>query len=160
MAGKDLKKKLRGKKNQVYEGGLRVPFIARWPGQIPSGRTSAEFTTALEMFPTIVAATDSKSPAGVTLDGYNILPLLASQTPSPRKAMFWQNRGGVAARVGNYKWVKVGKKAELFDLAADEGEQHDLSADRPELAADLQNRFQAWRATMDESEPRGPFRDY
>ena len=151
---------LRGKKNQVFAGGLRVPLVARWPGKIPAGQTRGEFVTALELFPTLLAAAGASAPAGVVLDGFDMLPVLAGKQPSSRKEMFWQTREGKAARAGSIKWVESAAGSGLFDLAHDEGEQHDLSSERPELLAEMQSRFNAWRCEMDAAEPRGPFRDY
>ncbi len=74
--------------------------------------------------------------------------------------MFWQRRNDRAVRVGQYKWVDSAKGSGLFDLESDLAEAHDLSANRPDLLAQLKGRFDAWRKTMDQSEPRGPFRDY
>ena len=64
-----------------------------------------------------------------------------------------------AARVGRFKWVESARGGGLFDLDRDPGERHDLSADQPGRLAALQARFAAWRAEMDQAEPRGPFRD-
>jgi arylsulfatase A-like enzyme len=151
---------LRGGKNQLFEGGLRVPFIARWPGRIPAGTSRREFITALDLFPTLLAAAGAKAPPGAVLDGFDILPILAGRQPTPRKEMFWEAHGDKAARVGTFKWVESAAGGGVFDLAHDEGEQHDLSAARPELLDELKGRFAAWRRAMDEAEPRGPFRDY
>ncbi|HEX3655805.1 MAG TPA: sulfatase-like hydrolase/transferase [Pirellulales bacterium] len=151
---------LHGKKNQLFDGGLRVPFIARWPGKIPAGTTRGEFVTALELFPTLLAATGTPAPTGVVLDGFDMLPVLAGKQPTPRKEMFWQSRDGKAARFGSWKWVDSQAGKGLFNLAEDEGEQHDRSSEQPAKLADLQNRFANWRRAMDASEPRGPFRDY
>jgi arylsulfatase A len=65
-----------------------------------------------------------------------------------------------AARVANYKWVQMDKGGGLFDLGADIGERHDLSAEQPELIKKLQARFAAWEKEMEAAEPRGPFRNY
>jgi arylsulfatase A-like enzyme len=151
---------LRGQKSTLWEGGLRVPFIARWPGHIPPGRVSDEFLTTLELMPTLAAATGAKTPDGVTLDGYNMLPTLAGQSPSPRQEMFWEFRGQKAARLGNYKWIDSQQAKGLYDLPKDIGEKDDLSSKLPEVAADISARWTAWRKTMDAAEPRGPFRDY
>ncbi|MBS0207879.1 MAG: sulfatase-like hydrolase/transferase [Planctomycetes bacterium] len=159
--GQGATAKLRGTKNSLFQGGLRVPFIARWPGKIPAGAVRHEFLTALEVFPTLLAATGVSAPAGVKLDGFDMLPTLAGQQPSPRHQMYWQHQDDAAARFDNLKWVAPAAGAGgLFDLSCDEGEQHDLSSERPEVAAQLKARFQDWRAEMDASEPRGPFRDY
>jgi arylsulfatase A-like enzyme len=151
---------LKGAKSTLWEGGLRVPFVARWPGKIPADRVSDEFATTLELMPTLAAAAGVSTPAGVKLDGYNLLPVLAGQSPSPRKEMFWEFRGQKAARVGNYKWIESERAKGLYDLTSDIGESSDLSAKQPQLAAEISAKWTAWRKSMDESEPRGPFRDY
>jgi hypothetical protein len=74
--------------------------------------------------------------------------------------MFWQRRGDKAARVGQWKWIESAKGNGLYDLASDLGETRDLSQEKPEELARMKARFAAWRAEMDASEPRGPFRDY
>lgn len=151
---------LRGGKSQMWEGGLRVPFIARWPGRIPAGTVTDAFLTSLDLFPTFLAVAGAESPRGVVLDGFNMLPVLQGKTRSVRNEMFWERRGDRAARVGSLKWVETGKGGGLFDLSQDVGEKHDLSSERPELLARLKARFAAWKAEMEASEPRGPFRDY
>lgn len=151
---------LRGKKSQMFEGGIRVPCIVRFPGRIPAGRVCDEFLTSLEVVPTVLTASGASSPPGVVLDGFDMLPVLAGATPSPRKEMFWQRRGDKAARVGNWKWVDSQAGKGLFDLASDIGEENDLSQQRPEVLKMLQERFAAWQQAMDEAEPRGPLRDY
>ena len=162
--------RLRGGKGSGFEGGLRVPLLAWWPGAIPAGQTTHEFITALEIFPTLAAAAGAKLPAGVTYDGFDLLPVLQGKAPSPRREMFWDFPDAYqAARVGNWKWVsftprgrrgEVPDKEELFDLAADPGEKNDLAAAEPQRLADLKVRFARWRSEMAASEPRGPFRDY
>jgi arylsulfatase A-like enzyme len=95
---------LKGAKSTLWEGGLRVPCIARWPGRIPAGRVSDEFLTTLELLPTLAAASSAALP-DVTFDGHDMLPVLVGQAASPRREMFWEFRGEKAARVGNYKWL-------------------------------------------------------
>lgn len=150
---------LRGKKSTMWEGGLRVPFVAWWPGKLPAGRVSDDFLTALELFPTFAKAAGAKLP-DVKLDGFDMLPVLAGEKPSPREEMFWQRRGDVAARVGKWKWARTGKDEGLFDLTKDLAEQHDLSREQPDNFALVKSRFETWRKAMDDAEPRGPFRDY
>jgi arylsulfatase A-like enzyme len=152
---------LRGHKGQMWEGGIRVPFLARWPGRIPSGTLCDAFLSTLDLFPSFLAATGAEAPRGVVLDGTNMLPVLEGKAASIRTAMFWERRNDQAARVGTYKWVHMENGAGgLFDLSRDVGEKHDLSTREPEKLAELRARFQAWKAAMDASEPRGPFRDY
>ena len=147
---------LRAGKTSLFEGGLRVPMIARWPGRIPQNKVNDGFATTMDFFPTFLAAAGAKPPAGLKLDGFNILPVLEGKEPSPRTECFYQDKDEKAARVGPWKWVETHKGGGLFNLKEDLGEKHDLSAGKPrELAM-----VEAWRKEMDESEPRGPFRDY
>jgi arylsulfatase A-like enzyme len=151
---------LRGFKGQMFEGGVRVCFIARYPGRIPAGTASDEFLTSLEIFPTLAGVAGAEPPQGVILDGFNMLPVLEGKVKSERSEMYWQRRLDRAARVGNYKWVESEKGNGLFDLSQDVGEKHDLTAELPDVAAKMEAKFNAWRKEMDEAEPRGPFRDY
>ena len=151
---------LRGGKAQMFEGGLRVPFIARFPGRIPAESVSDEFLTSLELFPTFTHLAGGELPKDIIYDGFDMLPVLAGKVKSQRTKMFWQRRGEQAARVGNYKWVESARGNGLFDLSKDIGERHDLSAEHPELLAQLKASFAAWEKEMAAAEPRGPFRDY
>jgi len=151
---------LRSGKGRMFEGGVRVPFIARWPGHIPAGTVSGEFCSTLELFPTFLAAAGAPPPEGVILDGFNMLPVLSGRAGSPRTELFWEWRYSKAARVGNFKWVESPKGGGLFDLAADIGERRDLSAEKPEVLHKLLSRWTTWKKEMDEAEPRGPFRNY
>jgi len=97
---------VRGFKAQMFEGGLRVPFIARWPARIPAGRVTDEFLTALEVLPTLATATGAAPPEKVTLEGFDMLPVLegratpgawrnkADQAPSPRGRRQRTEQGG------------------------------------------------------------------
>jgi arylsulfatase A-like enzyme len=84
----------------MWEGGLRVPFLARWPGKLPAGKVTDAFLTALELVPTLLAASGAKAPEGVKLDGFDMLPVLRGEVESPRWEMFWQRRGDKAAQDG------------------------------------------------------------
>ncbi len=151
---------LRGKKGDMWEGGLRVPFIAHWPAKLPQGKINDDFLTSLEIFPTILSAASAKPSDGIKLDGFDCLPVLRGEKPSPRKHMFWQRRSDRAARIENWKWVDMGKSSGLFDLTEDPNETKDLSASEPKTLARIKSQWEAWRREMDATEPRGPFRDY
>ncbi|HEY2573748.1 MAG TPA: sulfatase-like hydrolase/transferase [Verrucomicrobiaceae bacterium] len=162
-AGNDGNAPLRGQKSTMWEGGLRVPFIAWWPGHFPAGKVTDEFLTSLELLPTICAATGAKPSPEIKLDGFDMTSVLRGEKKSPRREMFWQRRNDKAARIGNWKWIdgaKEGKGGGLFDLATDLGETHDLSKEKTDVLKMMRGRFEAWRKEMDDSEPRGPFRDY
>ncbi len=151
---------LKGSKSTMWEGGLRVPFIFVWPGRAPAGKVTDEFLTALEIVPTLLAATGAPAPEGVVMDGFDMLPVLRGEMKSPRGEMFWQRRGDKAARIGQWKWLESAKGRGLYDLSTDLGESEDLSEEKPEVLEMMREKFAAWRKTMDEAEPRGPFRDY
>ena len=151
---------LRGNKSQLFEGGVRVPLIARWPNVIPPNTVSDEFLTSLEVFPTLVNAAGARLPQNLVLDGFDMLPVLQGKAKSQRTAMFWERRGDQAARVGHYKWLESSRGNGLFDLSKDIAEEHDLTTEQPQLLSVLKARFLAWKSEMKMAEPRGPFRDY
>lgn len=124
------------------------------------GRVSDEFLTTLEILPTLAAAAGAQLPADLALDGTDMLPTLAGKSASPRTEMYWEFRGQKAARIGQYKWLEAAQGRGLYDLARDVGETQDLSQQLPAVAADIAARWAAWRKTMDDAPPRGPFRDY
>ncbi len=151
---------LRGAKGQMFEGGIRVPCIIRWPGKITPGKTNASFLTSLEILPTLLAATKTSPPTNLILDGFDFLPVLQGKIKSPRTEMFWQRRLDKAARVGNWKWVESSRGGGLFDLQNDLSEKKDLSEKHPKILEMVQARFKNWKSEMKAAEPRGPFRDY
>ena len=140
---------LRGHKWFVWEGGIRVSWMAAWKGHIPAGRVSDEPVIQLDVLPTALAAAGATS--SIPLDGVNLLPLLEGKTDklAPRELYF---RFGVqqAVRQGDWKLVKASKDMQpmLVNLATDPGEQTDLSAKEPEKAQALQKLFDQWNATM------------
>jgi arylsulfatase A len=151
---------LRGGKSQMFEGGLRVPCIVRWPGVIQPGSVCDEFLSSMEIFPTICKAASVRPPTGVVLDGFDMRDVLAGKQKSPRKEMCWQRRGDKAARVGNYKWIESSRGSGLFDLSSDIGEQHDLSKEKSEVLSMVKSHFAAWEKRMAEAEPRRPFKNF
>ena len=151
---------LRGGKSQLFEGGVRVPCLVRWPGRLRGGAVCDQFLTSLEIFPTLCRAAGVAPPEGVVLDGFDMAPILAGETASPREEMFWERRADHAARVGRWKWVESARGAGLFDLATDLGEQRDLSAEKPDILRLVRDRFAAWKRRMADADPRGPFRDF
>lgn len=126
----------RGKKGTLYEGGLRVPFVARWTGKIQPGTVSEHLGYFPDILPTIAAVTGATPPADI--DGISILPtLLGGEGQKEHDYLYWEMSNQVAIRQGNWRAVK-GKKWELYDLATDPSESHDLAADHPDKLAKLQ----------------------
>uniref|UniRef100_A0A7C2JXQ0 N-acetylgalactosamine-6-sulfatase n=1 Tax=Schlesneria paludicola TaxID=360056 RepID=A0A7C2JXQ0_9PLAN len=151
---------LRGRKGQTFEGGVRVLALARFPGRIPAGTTNDQFLTSLEVFPTFAALAKAPTPDGVIHDGFDMLPVLSGQKPSPRSEMYWKRQDWEAARVGNWKWVRHGDQRYVFNLADDVSEKTNLLTREPQKRSELEANFQKWQAAMEAAEPRGPFRDY
>ncbi len=151
---------LQGRKSTMWEGGNRVPCIVRWPGKVPAGKVSDAFLTSLEVFPTACAAAGKPLPEQITFDGFDLLPVLQGKIESPRNEMFWQRRGEVAVRVGDWKWVDSKRAKGLYDLKTDIGEKNDLSQKHPEKVEQLKQRLAHWQSEMEAAEPRRPFRDF
>jgi arylsulfatase B len=133
---------LHGQKGQMYEGGIRIPFMMQWKSRIQGGRTMDQPVISCDLLPTILAAAGIAAPAG--LDGVNLLPLLRGETQAaPHETLFWRMGGGRALRKGNWKIVRQPQRGgkepaiELFDLAADMSETKDLAASNPEKLAEL-----------------------
>jgi arylsulfatase A-like enzyme len=156
---------LRGGKGYLYEGGVRVPFIARWPERIPSGQISDEFCSALDLFPTFLRMAGVKPSKDIKLDGYDMLPVLTGKGKSRRKDHFWEWQAKRAARVGKWKWVMETDRyvlpkdmtGELYDLSVDIGEKNNLATEKPERLKWIRSRWDKWMKEMVASEPRGPF---
>jgi len=139
---------LRGIKRDLYEGGLRVPMIARWPGTIPKGRVSDHVWAHWDLFPTLAEVARARTPAG--LDGMSMLRALRGEAQPTHEYFYWEfhERGfQQAVRTGSWKGVRPTKEAplELYDLAADPAEQHDVAAANPEVVAKLEAYLRAAR---------------
>jgi arylsulfatase A-like enzyme len=128
--------RLRGGAITMYEGGLRVPLIMTWPGGIPPGAAFPDMVSTLDIFRTVVAATNAKRPPGVRLDSVNLLPYLASDKKDPpHDRMIWFRRPLVAFRLENWKLIDDPDQGtmELYDLSADPREQTNLVNSRPDV---------------------------
>lgn len=145
----------RAGKGFLYEGGIRVPCLARWPGKIPAGRTVADPVVTTDWLPTLLELTGAPAPAG--LDGASFAGVLRGGTrPQPR--LHWHvphytnqgSRPGGAVRDGNWKYVEHYEDgaAELYDLLADPGERTDLAARHPDKVAALRKGLADWRAAV------------
>ncbi len=148
---------LRGTKGTLYEGGHRVPLLARWPGHIPAGSTSPALLAHVDMAATFAALVGEKIPADQCIDSQNVLPALVGQSQAGR-ADFVAHTGGIkgpfALRAGDWKYISPGggfngrpypgaelrKPAvgpQLFDLSSDLAEEHNLADSQPEKLAEM-----------------------
>ncbi|MEZ5039675.1 MAG: sulfatase-like hydrolase/transferase [Saprospiraceae bacterium] len=142
---------LRGKKGQLFEGGIRVPFAMSWPGKIPSGIKYEKAVLSLDIFATIIAQSDRKIPLKHALDGVNLLPFLTGeQTGLPHEMLAWRvfDRKETAIRFGDNKLIQYPDKTELFDLKGDLGEQKNEAKTKKDLAQKMQQKRQEWLSEM------------
>jgi arylsulfatase A-like enzyme len=142
---------LRGAKGQVYEGGIRVPFVARWTGRLPAGKLYDHPVIALDISPTAAALAGARLPEGLKLDGADLMPhLLGKPSRPPHDRLFWRTGGGAAfaVREGRYKLVRIGEQTELYDLETDIGESKDLSASHPDVVKKLDQARQQWNGEL------------
>ena len=142
---------LRGGKGQVYDGGIRVPFAARWTGHLPAGREFHLPVISLDLLPTAVALAGARLPSDRQIDGVNLMPhLLGKAAKPPHERLFWRTGGGAsyAVRQGRYKLVKIGDNEQLFDLQSDIGETTDISAAKPDILATLEQARVDWNKQL------------
>jgi arylsulfatase A-like enzyme len=159
--------KLRGSKLSLYEGGIRVPLIARWPMRVPAGRVNEETViSGLDFFPTLCAIADAKPPRGIRFDGEDMSAALFGKTPIRKTDLFFeygrntnsfafpraarQRSPNVAVRDGKWKLLvnADGTGAELYDLEADTSETNDLAAEKPREVSRLRKAALAWRKSL------------
>jgi arylsulfatase A-like enzyme len=139
---------LRDYKWSLYEGGIRVPFLATYPGVFPAGLEYPHPVSSLDIFATCAALTGAKAPA--QLDGVNLTPFVRGEDPAPpHDALFFSISGFGAVRQGPWKLLLApdGTPA-LFDLSRDVGEKQNLAAAEPARVQALTARWQAWHAQM------------
>jgi hypothetical protein len=141
---------MKGRKGSVDEGGVRSPFLIRWPGRIPAGKRIPQIAGAIDMLPTL---TDL---AGVTprhtkpLDGRSLKPLLTGDGAGwPDRMVFSQQNRRASVRTQQFRLDPDGK---LFDMKADPGQHHDVSTRHPDVHRQLSDALEKWRSEM----PSGP----
>ena len=150
----------RGRKLLCFEGGFRVPFIARWPGVIPAAKTSAEMCINFDLFVTCLQMAGATPPQDRIIDGKDMLPFLMGVAPSPNDTMFYYDtRTLVAVRHEDWKYFRryVTDNAAywptqqgpfLFDLKSDPNESYSLIESQPERTAELARMLEDFRAGM------------
>tara|TARA_B100000809_G_scaffold263308_1_gene316250 strand:+ start:100 stop:1563 length:1464 start_codon:yes stop_codon:yes gene_type:complete len=167
-------KPFRGHKFDIFEGGVRVPMMMRWPARLKAGSVYGELVSSADVYRTVVSAANLKMP-NETFDSVNLLPYLTqNKTGVPHEWLCWQNRswlpkevgGHVSAktrihnsaiRKGDWKLLRLDEDIDsnddppawqLYDLASDVGEQKDIVAEHPEVVRELAKLFDQWSANM------------
>jgi len=145
---------LRSHKGDVYEGGIRVPLVVRWPGAVRPGTVCGTPVISHDLCPTLVEAAGAGLPAGAAMDGVSLVPLLRETGDFPREALYWHfptcsyDRHPMGAvRRGDFKLIEHYEtgRVELYNLRDDIGEQRDLASAMPEQAAALRRDLARWR---------------
>ena len=129
---------LRGFKRDLYEGGIRVPTVAWWPGVVKPGSTCAEPLAFWDWLPTACELAGAKAPADI--DGISFVPSLRGEEQKSHEYLFWRYQKKSAVREGRWKAVRLapGKKIELYDLEKDLGEKNNLAAEHPEVVTRME----------------------
>ncbi|MFP6767447.1 MAG: sulfatase/phosphatase domain-containing protein, partial [Planctomycetaceae bacterium] len=163
---------LRGGKGMLYEGGVRVPLIARWPGQTRAGATCSTPIITVDFYPTLVEIAGTTMPAGQLADGVSFTPLLRGRS-LPDRSLFWHFPGYLqanarkgtwrttpagAVRSGDWKLIEFFEdgRRELYHTGRDLGETRDLASDQPDVASRLFATLQAWRTRVKAPLPTRP----
>lgn len=142
---------LTNRKSTLWEGGIRVPLIIRWPGHVPAGKQSDQVAITMDLTASFLAATNTPLPAGDRLDGMNLLPVLAGGTVVDRQ-LFWRVKrpqSQRAVRSGRWKLVNEERDYYLFDVSVDPGERRDVTAAHPDVARKLIAALDAWEKDVD-----------
>jgi arylsulfatase A-like enzyme len=159
---------LRGCKFSLYEGGIRLPFIARYPNVVLAGRTdSTTVIGSVDLFPTLCDVAGAELPSGVALDGVDRLVALKGEPLATRERPLmweygrnekffgypkqpWDRSPQLAIRDGKWKLLvnRDGDGAELYDISADKDEKENVAADRPEITAKLTKSILSWREAL------------
>ncbi|HIJ53309.1 MAG TPA: sulfatase [Planctomycetes bacterium] len=162
---------LRGSKGMLYEGGIRVPMIARWQGKIKAGSSCDVPVIGIDFYPTFLKMAGAPKPSGHLLDGQSIVPLLTQGGGLKRKAIFWhfpaylepynkkqgpwRTTPAGAVRQGNWKLIEFFEdgKIELYNLKDDIGEKNDLANAMPAKAKELHTLLIEWRKSVNAPVP-------
>lgn len=139
-----------GRKTELLEGGLRIPAIVSWPARIPQGRTTDQVAISMDWLPTLLAAAGVSPDPAVPPDGINLLPMLAQNAPVVQRSLFWRYKANAqrAARIGDFKYLKILDNTFLFNVVDDPMERANLKERRKDVYDGLVAKWLQWNATM------------
>jgi arylsulfatase A len=152
----DSNRPFRGQKRTLWEGGVRVPGLVRWPGKVMADKASADPVHMTDLLPTFLAAAGAEPKAEWKIDGRNLLPVWSGKERTPERTLFWEWRSEgtqqLAALRGDMKLVITGSnRPELFNVDKDPAERRSVIAEYPKLAKELEEELKAWLATETEA---------
>jgi arylsulfatase A-like enzyme len=148
---------MKGRKRSLYMGGVCTPFIVRWPGQVPAGRVDKEtLLGGVDVLPTLLAAAGRELPSCYSPDGINFLPALRGQPLQRIKPLFWYWQGNprgpdwprFGMRDGPWTLLMDDRKAELYEVQKDRGQQQNLAARYPKRVESMKKSIADWKATL------------
>jgi arylsulfatase A-like enzyme len=142
-------------KQTLWEGGIRVPCLMRWPARLARGKSVDQAAITMDLTATFLAVAGASPAADRPLDGLDLLPILTGRSPPQERTFCWRvnrsNRQQKAIRHGDWKYVQDAAVDMLFNLRDDVGERRDLAFRHPDTLADLKARLKAWETEMDAS---------
>lgn len=140
------------RKGSVWEGGIRVPALIKWPARLPAGRVSHQAGITMDLTASILTAASASLPSDLRLDGIDLFPILAGTVPERPRTLFWRVQGArtqAAVREGDWKLVVDQARPLLFDLSRDVGERTDVIAAHTDVATRLRAALTAWQTDVD-----------
>ncbi len=148
-------------KGTVWEGGIRVPAMIRWPERIPAGRVSAQVGMTMDLTASILAAAGTPVPPEARLDGIDLMPVLEGKSPEIERTVFWRvigTRPQQAVRSGEWKLLSDGGRTMLFNLRTDIAERTNLIGEHSDIARRLWSLLGAWQIDIDAEAKRATAR--
>jgi len=145
-------------KSSLWEGGIRVPAILRWPGRLPANKVSGQVAMTMDLTASILAETGSAIPANASLEGVDIIPILAGKQAQVERTLFWRVSGArsqQAVRSGDWKLLIDQDRPFLFNVRTDLGERDNQIAQHPEIARRLRPLLVKWGADVDAESKTG-----
>ncbi|HUA60560.1 MAG TPA: sulfatase-like hydrolase/transferase [Verrucomicrobiae bacterium] len=134
----------------LWEGGIRIPAIVRWPGVVPAGRVTNQAVATMDWAATFLDVAGARADPAFPFDGESVMAVCAGKRPAFDRAIFWRVRARpqAAARVGKWKYLQDRGEEFLFDLAADPGESTDLKGRQPDVFEKTRDAYNKWNSTM------------
>ncbi len=144
-------------KATLWEGGIRVPALIRWPGRVPAGKVASQPAITMDLAASILAATGTAPPPGRMLDGVDLLPVVRGERPAMERTFFWRidrlDRKQKAVRRGSWKYILDGAIEMLFDIERDPSEKLDIAPRHPEKLAELRVALAEWESDLARTPP-------